>query len=145
MKGLDAVKAVGLAVLIMALNLGLAFAAVFVYAALVAPGRPQAFYTAAAPAIAGWSAPFGGALMFLAATWLLARRRPERGALRFAGLAWLSYVIIDVVSGAASGSVQAILSVQMAGSMGLALLGALGGAALAKSKPKSKSHAPTGA
>ena len=143
MKGLDAVKAVGLAVLIMALNLALAFAAVFVYAALVAPGRAQAFYASAAPAIAGWTAPFGGALMFLAGTWLLARRRPDRDAFRFAGMAWLAYVIVDVGSGAASASVQSVLSVQMTASMGLALLGALGGAALANSK--SKSHAPTGA
>jgi len=143
MKGLDAVKAVGLAVLILALNLGLAFACVFAYATVVAPGRGETFYRAAAPGIAGWSAPLGGALLFLAATYLLARRRPQRNAFKFAGMAWLGYVIVDIGSGAASGGGLAMLSLQMAVSMGLALAGALAGAALARAK--SRSLAPTGA
>lgn len=143
MKGLDALKAVGLAVLIMALNLAAAFAAVLAYATLVQPGKPQAVYAAAAPGIAGWSAPITGALLFLAAANLFGRRRPERNAFRFAGMTWLAYLIIDVGSGAASASVQAMLSLQMAASMGLALLGAMIGAALARAK--SKSLAPSGA
>ena len=40
----------------------LAFLAVAVYAQVIEPGRPQAFYSAAAPRIAGWSAPLGGAV-----------------------------------------------------------------------------------
>jgi len=142
MKSLDAVKAVGLAVLILALNFGLAFAAVFAYATVVAPGHPQAFYSAAAPGIAGWSAPIGGAALFLAATYLLARRRPERNALKFAGMAWLAYAIVDLGSGAATGG-AALLSPAVAVSMGLALAGAMAGAVLANTR--SRSPAPTGA
>ena len=134
MKSLDAVKAVGLAVLIMALNVAVAFAAVRIYATLVEPGKPQTYYAASAPRIAGWSAPIAGAVLFLAATWLLGRRRPARNAFKFAGMAWLAYLIIDVGSGAASASVPAMLSLQMAASMGLALTGAMAGAALARPK-----------
>jgi hypothetical protein len=134
MKRLDAGKAVGLAVLILALNLLLAFLAVVVYAVAIEPGRPQAFYSAEAPRIAGWSAPLGGALLFLIAAWVLGRRRPGRDPLRFALLTWVAYVILDLGSGAAAGDVHAMLSLQMTVSMGLALLGALAGAALAKAR-----------
>jgi len=142
MKGLDAVKAVALAVLILALNFALTYLAVFVYATLVAPGRPQAFYSAAAPGIAGWTAPVGGAVLFLAAIHLLSRRQPRRNAFKFAGMAWLAYAIVDIGSGAASGG-AAMMSPAMAVSMGLALAGALAGAALAQAR--SRSPAPSGA
>ena len=136
MNSLDAVKAVGLAVLILALNLLVAVLAVVAHAALIEPGRPQGFYSAAAPRIAGWSAPIGGAVLFLAATYGLGRRRPQPNALRFAGMAWLAYVIVDVGSGAAGGDAQAMLSTTTTVSMGLALLGALAGAALARARSK---------
>lgn len=131
MRGFDAVKAVGMAVLALALNFLIAFLAVSAYAQFVAPGRSQAFYNAAAPQIAGWSAPVCGALLLLWGAYVFSRRRPQRNAWRFSGLMWLAYVIVDIGSGAAAGDASAMVSPQMAVSMGLALAGALGGAALA--------------
>ena len=142
MKGLDTVKAVGLAVLILALNFAATFAAVFVYATLVQPGRPPAFYAAAAPGIAGWSAPIGGALLFFAATYGLGRRRPARNGLRFARLTWIAYVIVDIASEIGSVDMRGLLSVTMVLSMGLALAGALGGAALARRNPPRSNNPP---
>jgi hypothetical protein len=143
MKRLEAVKAVALAVLILALNLLLAFLAVTVYALVIEPGRPQAFYSAAAPRIAGWSAPLGGALLFLIAAWVLGRRQPGRDAVRFALLAWVAYVVLDLGSGAAAGDVHAMLSLQMTVSMGLALIGALAGAALARGRSGAPAITPS--
>ncbi|HEX3886675.1 MAG TPA: hypothetical protein VHW05_04190 [Phenylobacterium sp.] len=135
MRGLDALKAVGVAVLVLALNYGVAFLAVAADAQFVEPGHPQSYYAAAAPRIAGWSAPFAGALLLAIAAFLLGARRPQRNALKFAGLIWLAYIVIDLGSGAAAG--DAMLSAQMAVSMGLALAGALAGGALAKSRSRS--------
>ena len=130
----EAAKTVGIAVGILILNLAATTAAVFVYALAIAPGHPAAFYQAAAPRIGAWSGPTGGAvLFFLAAAWF-GGRRPERNVVAFMLKAWLAYVVLDVASGAAMGDAGAMLSWQMALSMGLALLGALGGAVLARSR-----------
>ena len=128
---LDVVKAAGLAILISALNLLAAFGAVFLYARFVEPGHPQAFDDAAAPRIVGWSAPVVGALLFLTLVGRLSRRRRARNALAFAVTAWLAYMLLDVGSGAAMGGLKSMLTLQMAASMGLALLGALAVAGLA--------------
>ena len=130
----EAMKAVGLAALILALNFLVTTAVIFAYAIAVEPGRSDAFYQAAAPRIAAWSAPIGGALLFLAALAVLGRRRPGRHPMSFAVRAWIAYVILDVASGLAAGVLlPATLSWMLAASMGLALAGALAGAALARS------------
>ena len=139
MRGLDALKAVGVAVLVLALNFAIVFLAVAVYARFVAPGHTQSFYTAAAPGIAGWSAPIAGALLLLIAAYLLGRRRPQRNALKFAGLTWLAYVVIDLGSGAAAGDAAAMVTPMMGVSIGLALAGALAGGALARARPQTRS------
>jgi hypothetical protein len=128
----EAAKAVGIAAGVLILNLAATTAAVFVYALAIAPGHPAAFYQAAALGIGAWSGPIGGAvLFFLAAAWVGGRRR-ERNALAFMLKAWLAYVVLDIASGAAMGAGGGMLSWQMALSMALALLGALGGAVLAR-------------
>ncbi len=142
MKASDAIKAVGVAVLVLALNFGAVFLAVAAYAQFVAPGHPPAFYTAAAPRIAGWTAPIAGALLLLAAAYLLGRRRPQRNALAFAGLTWLAYVIIDLGSGAAAGDASAMLNPMMAVSIGLALIAALAGGALARAQSQTQGLEP---
>jgi hypothetical protein len=136
MRGFDALKAVGVAVLVLALNYGVVFLAVAADAQFVEPGHPQSYYTAAAPRIAGWSAPFAGALLLAIAAFLLGARRPQRNALKFAGLIWLAYIVIDLGSGAAAGDADAMLSARMAVSIGLALAGALAGGALAQSRSR---------
>ncbi len=142
MKGLDALKAVGAAVLVLALNFAIVFLAVAAYAQVVAPGRPQSFYNAAAPGIAGWTAPIGGAVLLLIAAYLLGRRRPQRNALKFAGLTWLAYLIIDFGSGAAAGDTAAMINPTMAVSVGLALIGALTGGALAQARSQPRALEP---
>ena len=132
MKGLDAAKAVGAALLVLALNFALVYLAVAAYAQFVEPGRSSDVYAAAAPRIAGWSAPIGGALLLLAAAYVLGRGRPERNALRFAGLIWLAYVVLDLGSGLAMGAASQMVWPMMALSMGMALAGALAGGALAR-------------
>jgi hypothetical protein len=136
MKGLDALKAVGVAVLVLALNFGVVFLAVAAYAQFVEPGQPSSYYTSAAPRIAGWTAPIAGAVLLLIAAFVLGRRRPQRNAVKFAGLIWLAYVVVDLGSGAAMGDAGAMLTLQMVVSMGLALAGALIGGALAQPRTR---------
>ena len=132
MKPIDIAKALGVAVASLALNLALVTCAIFAYAKLVAPGHPDSFYDDAAPRIATWWAPAGGALMLFAFMAWLGRRRPERNAYAFAGLCWALYAAVDVGSGWAIGGITALLSLQVAISMLTALVGALAGAALAQ-------------
>jgi hypothetical protein len=129
-------KAAGLGLAVLALNLAATTAAIFAYATAVAPGRPGGFYDAQAPRIAAWSAPIGGALLFLAALAWLGTRQPARNPTAFALKAWLAYVVLDVGSGIALGDGRAMLSWMTPVSMGLALAGALGGAALARRNPR---------
>ena len=137
MAAADYVKAVGLAVLLLALNLLIAFAAVFVYAQLVEPGQERDFYAAAAPGIARWTAPVAGAALFLLAGWFTARRRPDRNGAAFIGAAFVAYLLVDAAFGAMAGGVEQLMTVQMAISMAAALVGGLAGVALARrAEPK---------
>jgi hypothetical protein len=129
MKPIDYLKALGVAVAVLALNLLLTTLAITVYALAVAPGQPQAQYTAMAPEIGAWTGPVCGmALMFLAGWWF-ARRRPERPALMFIGVVWGAYLAIDAALGVAAGGAAAILTMNFAMSLGGALLAGLAGAA----------------
>jgi hypothetical protein len=138
----DAVKAVLAAGLILVLNVLATTAVIFAYAEVVAPGRSMAFYQAAAPGIAGWTAPAGGAALLGVAIAWLGRRRPERNATAFALKTWIAYLILDVGSGVAVGDVAQALSWQMALSMMLALLGALAGAAFARRREAALARIP---
>jgi hypothetical protein len=121
----DTVKAVGLAALILALNLLATTLVLVVWMSAHGADEPSG--------IAAWSAPVGGSLLFLGALAWFGRRRPERNAWTFAVRAWLAYVILDAVSGVGMGeTASSLISAQMALSMGLAFAGALAGAALAR-------------
>jgi hypothetical protein len=134
-------KAAGLGLAVLALNLAATTAAIFVYAAAVAPGRPGSFYDAQAPRIAAWAAPIGGALLFLIALGWLGTRQPDRNPVAFALKAWLAYVVLDVGSGIAMGDGRAMLTWMMPVSMALALAGALAGAALSRRNPRPREQA----
>jgi len=124
---LDSLKAMGVALLVMVLNVAAAFGVVWVYATFIAPGRDEAFYVAEAQRIAPWSSIFAGALLFFVAMLLLAWRRPGRSGYAFAVAAVLVYAAIDLLIIAAEGMLGA-MGVMVAGSMlsklGAALLGA---------------------
>lgn len=132
MKPIDYLKALGVAVAVLALNLLITTAVITVYALLIEPGQPQSHYTAIAPSIGAWSGPAGGvALMFLAG-WICGRRRPERNALVFVAVVFAIYLALDFAMGLAFADAAAVLTVRFAISLTLAGLAGLAGAALAR-------------
>lgn len=101
MRSIDYAKAFGLAVAVLALNLLITTGAIFAYAQLVEPGRPQAFYNAMAPRIGAWTGPAGGMLLMFVAGYLFGRRRPDRGPFAFMGAVFAAYLALDVALGLA--------------------------------------------
>jgi len=96
MAALDYIKAFGVAVLLMVLNVAASFGVMALYSSFIAPGHDISFYESAARQIAPWSSVFVGAVLFFAAGWLFARRRPSRKAMHFAMAFSLVYVVLDL-------------------------------------------------
>jgi hypothetical protein len=133
MSALDYAKALGVAVLLMALNVGAAFAVMAVYGDVLEPGRDPAFYQEAAQRIAPWSSVVVGVVLFFGAGWLFVRRRPQRSALGFALTFALIYVALDLaILLAADAAGARSMAGLIAASMLSKLAAALGGAALAR-------------
>lgn len=132
MRPIDYLKALGVAVAVLALNLLLTTLAITVYAMLVEPGQPQEHYTAMAPQIGAWTGPLGGMVLMFLAGGLFARRRPLRNGLQFIAAAWGFYLAIDAALGVAAGGAAAILTLNFALSLGGALLAGLAGAMLSR-------------
>jgi len=121
----DTLKAVGLGLAILALNLLATTVAILFCAWGLGAQDPDR--------IAAWSAPAGGALLFVMAIWRLGRRTPSRNPWSFALRTWIAYVVLDVASGLAIDAHNLFASWQlMTLSMALTLAGALTGAALAR-------------
>jgi hypothetical protein len=121
----DTLKAVGLAALILALNLLATTVAVPLYDWGFGAEEPSR--------IAAWSAPIGGAVLFLLAMSFLGRRRPQRNPWSFALRTWIAYVILDAASGLAIDPHDLVVSWGLTTlSMVLALAGAMAGATLAR-------------
>jgi hypothetical protein len=131
MKPVDYLKALGVAVAAMALNLLLTTAIITVYGLLIAPGRPQSHYTAMAPQIGAWSGPAGGVALMFAAGWFFARRRPERNGFAFVAAVFAIYLAVDLALGLAYAPAETILTGRFAISLAAAGLAGLAGAALA--------------
>lgn len=134
MKPIDYLKALGVAVAVLALNLLATTLAITIYALQVAPGQPQDHYTAMAPEIGAWTGPVGGMALLFLAGWWFARRRPERRALTFIAVVWGFYLLVDAALGVAAGGAAAILTVNFAMSLGGAMLAGLAGAASASKR-----------
>jgi hypothetical protein len=134
MNGLDFVKALGVALLLMVINVAASFAVVAAYAAFVEPGHEASFYEDSAQWIAPWSSIFvGAALFFLAGLWL-SWRRSGRNGFAFAAAFALIYAAIDIAIIAAAGALGA-LGLMVAGSMASKLVAALLGAWLSRPRP----------
>ncbi|MGZ3275210.1 MAG: hypothetical protein ACXWKY_15810 [Caulobacteraceae bacterium] len=131
MKLIDFAKALGLALAILVLDLACAFAAATLWAALVQPGHPQAYYVAAAPAISTVSTRVCGPLLFLFGVWITSRRRPKRSPWLFALATFVLYLLLDGATVAFHGLYNTVVLITVA----LKLAGALAGAALAARKP----------
>ncbi len=132
MKPIDYAKALGVAVAVLALNLLITTAAIFAYAQLVEPGRPQAFYNAMAPRIGAWTGPAGGMLLMLAAGYLLGRRRPDRNPFAFMGAAFVAYLALDAALGLALAPAAQVFKLTFILSMTGAVLAGQAGAALSR-------------
>jgi hypothetical protein len=126
MTALDFVKAAGVAIGILIVNVAISFAVVAVYSGFVDPGHPAAYYEkAAADWLAAWSSiVFGWLLFFIAARALSAH--PTRDALAFALAAFGVYAAIDLGLIAAFGGIAAFAPV-IALSLASKLAGAVGG------------------
>ena len=126
----DFVKALGVAILILALDLACAFGAVWFYSLAIDPGHAREHYAALAPAISTVSTRIVGPLLFALFVWFFSHRRPDRNAWLFALAVFGFYLIVDGALVAYQGFfVPAVL-----GTMALKLLGALIGAWLARSR-----------
>ncbi|MBC7770720.1 MAG: hypothetical protein H7124_18200 [Phycisphaerales bacterium] len=130
MKALDIVKAAGVALALMVLNVAAAFAVVWVYGTFIEPGQEEAFYQAAAQRIAPWSSIFVGMPLFFGAGWVLTKRKPARNGVAFAAAFALIYAITDVSIIVAAGALASLSAIVVA-SMTTKLLAALAGARLA--------------
>lgn len=123
----DYLKAFGVALLLMVLNVAASFGVMWVYGTFIDTGHEQAYYEAAAQRIAPWSSVFVGSLLFFAAAWLLGVRNPARPALTFALTFTLIYTLIDLGIIAAVGgllSVGYVLLISIAAKSAAAFLGA---------------------
>lgn len=118
----------GVAVGLLAISLLFAVVVVKVYALLIEPGHPQAFYDEAAQRIAPWCSHIAGTALFFAAGWLFAARRPDRNGLRFAVAFSAFYAVID----AAMVGFVGVLQVEFALSMLAKLAAATAGACVAR-------------
>lgn len=128
---MDFVKAFGVAVLLVALNVVIAFGVMWVYGNFINPGHEPAFYQQEAQRIAPWSSLVAGVFLFFLAGWEFAQRKPARNALMFAATFAIVYIILDVGIIAAAGALSA-LGMIVAASMASKLIAALAGAAMAR-------------
>ncbi|MFC3080607.1 hypothetical protein ACFODL_21110 [Phenylobacterium terrae] len=133
MKPIDYPKAAGAALLLMVLNVAISFPVVGVWRALFEPQTPP---QEVALRIAPWSSHLVGPLLFFAAAWLLARRRPERNGLAMAAAVCVFYVLLEAASLAAyPGGPAMLLTLAFGVSMAAKAAAAFAGAALARRRP----------
>lgn len=128
MKAIDLAKALGVAALILVLDLACAFALVSIWAAWIEPGHPRDFYVAAAPGISTISTRIAGPLLFALFVWLSSRKKKlERNPLHFAVAVFLSYAFLDGATVAFHGFFNQVVYISLV----LKLAGAIVGAVLA--------------
>ena len=95
MPTIDWLKAVGVAVLVMALDLLVATIAIAAYVYLIDPGHSPDYYTPITFAIATPSTAIVGPVLMFAACWWFGRRKRGRNALAFAVAVFAAYYLID--------------------------------------------------
>ena len=125
MKALDFLKAFGVALGVMIVNVALSFAVVLAYSLWVEPGHDEAYYQGAAQWIAPWSSIAFGWLLFFVACYVLSRKA-DRNALAFAIAAFAVYAAFDLSILAATAQLTAIAPI-VALSLSSKLAGAIAG------------------
>ena len=125
MQAIDFVKAFGVAVGIMVVNVAISFGVVAAYSIVVEPGHDAAYYQAAAQWIAPWSSiAFGWLLFFIAA--FVFSRKTDRDALAFALTAFAIYAAFDLGILGAAGALMAfgpIIALSLSSKLAGAVLG----------------------
>lgn len=127
MGALDFLKAIGVALLLMAANVAVAFAVVAFYSFVLEPGHDASFYQAAAIDIAPWSSVVAGALLFFAAMRWLAWRRAGRNGYLFAATVAAIYAAADlavIATEGVSALLAPVVAMSVASKFAAALLGA---------------------
>lgn len=127
MNALDYAKALGVALLLMVLNVAAAFGVMAIYGYLVDPGHEPAYYEAAAQSIAPWSSVFVGAVLFFLAAWFFGSRKPERSPLVFAMTFTAIYTVVDlaiIVAAGAIAMIGSVVAISVAAKFAAAVLGA---------------------
>jgi hypothetical protein len=127
MKPIDYAKALGVAALVLILDVLIAIGIVYLYAALVNPGHPRAYYTAVGISVARLSTRTVGTALLFGAAWLCGSRSPNRSAYGFAIALTVFYALLD---GASAGFVG-VFTASFAFTIGLKLIGSLFGAWIA--------------
>lgn len=106
MKPIDYVKALALAFVIMTMLIFLSYPIVSLYAFLIAPGHPPAFYHAAA---SDWLVPawvhIAGPVFFFFTGWLFTGRVRHRNAYAFIGVLCGWYLLLELASFAFLGGI----------------------------------------
>lgn len=122
----DFAKALGVALLLMALNVAVAFGAVAVFSFLIEPGHEPVFYDTAARTIAPLSIIFAGAVLFFVGGLWFSWRRAGRNGFAFATAFAFIYAAIEIAIIASVGWLPAIsrlVAVSMFSKLATALLG----------------------
>jgi hypothetical protein len=125
MKAIDFLKAFGIALGVMIVNVAISFVVVFAYSLWVEPGHDEAYYEAAAQWIAPWSSIAFGWMLFFIACFVLSRKG-DRNALAFAITAFAVYAAFDLGILGAAGTLTSIAPM-VALSLSSKLAGAIGG------------------
>ena len=128
MKAIDFAKALGVAALILVLDLCFAFGTVTVWAWFIEPGHPQSYVMTQAPRLSTLSTRIFGPLLLLGFVWLFSRKRPERNPFAFAAAVFVLYLLLDGATVAFHGLYNTVVLITVA----LKLAGALAGAALSR-------------
>ena len=124
---MDFVKAFGVAILLLIIDVLIAFCVVYVYVSLTDPGHTQAYYVTTGVPIARWSTRIAGTALILGAAWFFGMRRPLRNAWMFAVTVTAFYALVD----AASVHFAGVATISFGLTIGLKLAGGLAGAWLA--------------
>jgi hypothetical protein len=95
MKPIDFAKAAGVALLVLALDILIAVAVVYVWGYTFEPGHSQSYYQTAGVPIARWSTRIAGTALMFGAAWLCAKRRPQRNPVFFAAMLVFFYALYD--------------------------------------------------
>jgi hypothetical protein len=129
-KPLDYLKAAGLALLVLAIDVLIAFGVVYAWGSFLEPGHTQAFYETAGVPMARWSTRIAGTALMAGAAWLFARRSPQRNAYAFATVVVFFYAFFDGASVLFAG----FFTWSMALTMLLKLIAGLAGAYVARGR-----------